>query len=474
MTDPPPLVLDTVNTTMSTPPPDANSARTVALVLAILAFRRTLRRHDQLSRSKLLTYQDRALSRLREHAYEHSPFYKDFHAGRRDAPLSELPVLTKQTLMQSFDQVVTNPDLRLAEVEDYLANLRGNEVFHNRYFVSATAGSTGRRGVFVWNFREWVQVIGSYNRAFDWAGSTAGLTHRVKTAVVSSTNPSHQSARVGASIHSRWVPTLRIDSGDDLSTILTRLNAWQPEMLIGYASMLRQLAEEQLAGRLMITPSFIFSASEVLTESTRRLATAAWGRSPFNVYGATETSGIAAECGQHVGMHLFEDLVITEVVDAENRLVPAGEYGAKVLVTVLFSRTLPLIRYEMSDSVQRAADPRCSCGRPYALITGIQGREQESLTFPTGGGKFRTVQPLVFHHIMDKINVAGWQIIQKSDRLAVLLAKPGSLDAAALAVDIRCALSARGVQPPDVEIKRVAAIPRTPLGKAPLIMKAAS
>ena len=65
----------------------------------------------------------------------------------------------------------------------------------------------------------------------------------------------------------------------------------------------------------MIMPRFVFSASEVLTDSTRRLASAAWGRSPYNVYAATETSGIAAECGEHAGMHLFEDLVITEVVD---------------------------------------------------------------------------------------------------------------------------------------------------------------
>jgi hypothetical protein len=36
------------------------------------------------------------------------------------------------------------------------------------------------------------------------------------------------------------------------------------------------------------------------------------------------------------GMHLFEDLVITEVVDPDNQPVPPGEYGAKVLVTVLF------------------------------------------------------------------------------------------------------------------------------------------
>ena len=176
-------------------------------------------------------------------------------------------------------------------------------------------------------------------------------------------------ARVGASIHSRWVPTLRIDSGDDLGTIVTRLNAWQPQMLIAYASMVRLLAEAQLAGHLMIMPRFVFSASEVLTDSTRRLATTAWGRSPYNVYAATETSGIAAECSEHAGMHLFEDLVITEIVDADNRPVPPGEYGAKVLVTVLFSRTLPLIRYEMSDSLQVADRHECPCGRPYTLIT---------------------------------------------------------------------------------------------------------
>ena len=202
-------------------PTGAQSARTVALVLAVLAYRRRLRRRDRLSRPALLAYQDRELGRLREYASRESRFYQDFHAGLSSAPLSALPVLTKQMLMESFDSVATRSGLRLVDIETYLAQLRGNELFQHRYFVSATAGTTGRRGVFLWNFREWVQVVGSYNRAFDWAGSTAGLTHRVKTAVVSSTNLSHQSARVGASIHSRWVPTLRIDSGDDLDSIIT-------------------------------------------------------------------------------------------------------------------------------------------------------------------------------------------------------------------------------------------------------------
>ena len=299
-------------------------ARTVALVAGVLAGRRRLRRRDTWSRAQLIDYQTRELARLRQHAYTRSAFYGRFHAGRLDRPLAELPVLTKSELMEEFDDVVTAPDVRLADIEQYLAGAREDGLFRGRYYVCATAGTTGRRGVFVWDFAEWLRIVASYNRAFDWAGSTAGLAHQVKTAVVSSTNPTHQSARVGASIHSRWIPTLRVDSGEALPSIVARLNAWRPEMLIGYASMLRLLAEEQIADRLRIAPRFVFSASEVLTDSTRRLAEAAWATAPRNVYGATETSGIAAECGHHPGMHLFEDLVITEVVDENNRPVPPG------------------------------------------------------------------------------------------------------------------------------------------------------
>lgn len=450
----------------------SGAARTAGLVLSVLARRHQLRRRDSWSRERLLAYQAAQAARLRSYAYARSPFYQGFHAGKFDKPLSELPVLTKAQLMENFDDVATKPDVRLGSVEDYLAGLRGNELFADKYYVSATAGTTGRRGLFVWSFPEWVDVVTSYNRAFDWAGSTAGLTHRVKTAVVSSTNPSHQSARVGASIHSRWVPTLRIDSGDDLASIVARLNNWQPQMLIAYASMLRLLIEEQGAGRLAINPQFVFSASEVLTDSTRELVAKVWGRPPHNVYAATETSGIAAVCGHHLGMHLFEDLVVTEVVDENNQPVPPGVYGAKVLVTVLFSRTLPLIRYEMSDSVQLAAEHDCPCGRPYALLEAIQGREQEALRFPTRDGAGRVVRPVVFHHVMDRISAAGWQIVQHADRLEVLLARPQEVDQPALVTVLQAALTAQGVVTPSVQIREVAAIPRTALGKAPLIRKA--
>ena len=74
-------------------------------------------------------------------------------------------------------------------------------------------------------------------------------------------------------------------------------------MLVGYASMIRALADEQLAGRLHITPRAVNSSSEVLTGEARAMATRTWKIAPFNVYAATETGGIAAECAQHRGLH---------------------------------------------------------------------------------------------------------------------------------------------------------------------------
>jgi phenylacetate-coenzyme A ligase PaaK-like adenylate-forming protein len=65
------------------------------------------------------------------------------------------------------------------------------------------------------------------------------------------------------------VPTLRLDSGDPLESLIERLNGFGPEVLVAYASMVKLLAEEQLAGRLRISPGFVFSASEVLTNEAK-------------------------------------------------------------------------------------------------------------------------------------------------------------------------------------------------------------
>jgi phenylacetate-CoA ligase len=441
------------------------------IILKVLALRHRLRQRDRWTRRQLEDHQRRALHRMREYAYARSLFYKRFHKGFTDRPLGDLPILTKEMVMEHFDELVTDPTVRLADVEAHLATLSGgDELFNGRYRVAATSGSTGRRGIFLWDPNEWATVLASYNRSFDWAGVGAGITHRTRMAVVSSTTPWHQSARVGASVHSPWVPTLRLDSGDLLESIVERLNAFQPKVLVAYASMAHLLAEEQLAERLRISPGFVFASSEVFTEQARRRVEEAWGEKPFEVYAATEPAGIASECEQHRGMHLFEDLVVTELVDENNKPVPPGVYGERVLVTVLFSRTMPLIRYEMSDSVRPASSPHCPCGRPFALIDGIQGREEDVLHFPATSGGQVSVQPIVFHRVMDAVPAGGWQVVQGSEGLTVLLSGVREDFADTILIDsLRRELETQGAIVPPVKVSRVPTIPRTTVGKAPLI-----
>jgi hypothetical protein len=70
----------------------------------------------------------------------------------------------------------------------------------------------------------------------------------------------HQSSRVAASVRSPFVASARLDAAAPLGDTVERLNAIAPEVLIGYASMIRVLAEEQLAGRLRISPRAVNSA----------------------------------------------------------------------------------------------------------------------------------------------------------------------------------------------------------------------
>jgi putative adenylate-forming enzyme len=437
----------------------------------VLWLRRRLRRREGWNTTELRAHQQRAVAELRAFAGARSPFYQRFLAGLETAPLSELPVLTKATLMDNFDELSTDRTLRLADLQAYLGG-DGAPRFRGRYWVSATSGSSGRRSIIPNDPHEWATVIASYARANEWAGVTAGIRHRTRMALVSSTTPWHQSSRVATTVRSPLVDSERLDAASPLAAIVDRLNQLQPEVLVAYASMIRVLAGEQLNGRLRITPRAVNSSSEVLTAEGRAMATRAWGVPPFNVYAATETGGIAAECAHHVGLHLFEDLVIPEVVDDAYRPVPDGEPGDRLLVTVLFSRTIPLIRYEMTDRVQLSRQ-RCPCGRPFRLIERIEGRTDDVLALPATAGGTVSVHPVVFHRVLDLIDAPGWQVRQDADGLRVLVASPGAaFDAAHIEKALRVALDEAGVGSQPVRVVIVDAIRAGAAGKRPLVVAA--
>lgn len=436
------------------------------MLFRLLVNSRQLRSHDQWTRSQLADYQAHTLRKLREYAYVHSPFYREFHAGLQDRPLHELPVLTKKMLMEHFDDLVTDRAVHLLDIRAHMQQTP-DAPYLNRYWVNATSGSSGNPGIFLFNRREWAMVLASFARGYEWAGVQVDLTHHRKMAVVSSVTPWHMSYLVGTTLRSPWVSTLRLSASEPVQTLVRQLNDWKPEILIAYASMARMFAIEQLEGRLNIHPQLVFTSSEVLTDEARRLIETAWGKILFNQYAATETAGIAAECEQHDGMHLYEDLILVENVDEQNQPVPPGVYGDKLLVTVLFNHTQPLIRYELNDSL-RFSDRACQSGRVFNLVEAVQGRQEDTLMLEGLHGEQIPVHPNVFHSVMDSVSVSAWQIVLRRDGLHVLVTNTLGNQEAFIGV-LRSTLEMQSVKVPNINVEVVSAVPRTTNGKAPLI-----
>jgi phenylacetate-coenzyme A ligase PaaK-like adenylate-forming protein len=145
------------------------------------------------------------------------------------------------------------------------------------------------------------------------------------------------------------------------------------------------------------------------------------------------------------------------------------EYGTKILVTVLFSRTIPLIRYEMSDSI-KVENIKCSCGLPYRIIGGIQGRKEETLYLPDKYGNLVKLEPNLFHKIMEIIPVAGWQIIQDiQNSIRILVVEPSSEYSEYLLIEkLQTELGYENVHP-EIQVEYVNKLQQTETGKIILI-----
>lgn len=122
----------------------------------------------------------------------------------------------------------------------------------------------------------------------------------------------------------------------------------------------------------------LFIGAEPHTDEQRRRIEKLLGVKAYNSFGMTEMNGpgVAFECKQQDGMHLWEDNYIVEIVDPDTlEPVPDGEYGEMVLTTL--DRTMmPILRYRTRD-LTRIIPGKCACGRTHRRIDRIKGRTDD-------------------------------------------------------------------------------------------------
>ena len=122
----------------------------------------------------------------------------------------------------------------------------------------------------------------------------------------------------------------------------------------------------------------LFIGAEPHTEEQRRRIERLLGVKAYNSFGMTEMNGpgVAFECKEQNGMHLWEDNYIVEIVDPDTlEPLPDGETGEMVLTTL--DRTMmPILRYRTRD-LTRIIPGECPCGRTHRRIDRIKGRTDD-------------------------------------------------------------------------------------------------
>lgn len=148
-----------------------------------------------------------------------------------------------------------------------------------------------------------------------------------------------------------------------------------------YATRLYEVMEEQgIDPRTDTRLHTLIIGAEPHSEEQRRRIEEMLGVKAYNSFGMSEMCGpgVAFECREQNGLHIWEDYYIVEIVDPETlRPVPDGEVGELVLTT-LNREAMPLLRYRTRD-LTRILPGECPCGRHHKRLDRMKGRSDDMM-----------------------------------------------------------------------------------------------
>jgi phenylacetate-CoA ligase len=390
-------------------------------------------RATRIDPKQVLAVQQKRLRELLKTATVRSDFYREKfkHLDVSSAALAEFPVTTKAEMMTHFDQVVTDHAVSRAGVEEFIEDIRNVKLpFLGKYSVSHTSGSQGQPTLIVQNqavldlLFAFQMTRGHYGHRGGFMGCIDALKilwQPARLAVVINQQGFFPSAwvwqRLPQYMHA-YMKFLFVPATDP--DVVKKINDFSPNVLSSTPTTMDLLSLKIDQFRL---PNLrqVVTWSETLTAPARRRIGEAFGVPVMDNYASGECMFLTNGCQAGPGAHVNADWAILEVVDENNRPVPAGQLGHKVLLTNLANTVQPFIRYEIGDRLVMATEP-CKCGNRMPLIEKIVGRAADFFWVRTETG-FRPLTAYPFQHAFDyRREVREWQAEQvERNRIVVRL-----------------------------------------------------
>lgn len=349
-------------------------------------------RNRKLTRPEMCELQKQKLRKLLQYTWENSAYYRQKYqqAGitrqqLNDLSLSALPAIDKTELMENFDSLITVSDITQEKLRQFDADSAfDRSAFMGRYHVVHSSGSTGTPCYFLYDEDAWRRMLLGIIRGGLWNMSMPQilrlLASKPKVLYAAATEGRYGGAMaVGDGIDEVGVEQMHLDVNLPLSQWLQRIREFQPNVIIGYPSAIKILAELTQSGELKFQMKRVISCGEPLASNLRSFFEDTFRCPIINIYGASESLALGVETGVEDGIILFDDLNIIET----------AEDG--IYLTCLYNYAQPLIRYRISDHlVQKTPMP----GSPFSRAEILLSRNEDLFWFEKEDGQRDFLHPL--------------------------------------------------------------------------------
>jgi len=323
-----------------------------------------LQRDQWRDQKYLKSKQLKKLKAIIKHAYEYVPFYhRLLHLCgikpediRNYEDLRKIPSVSKQDVRENY--------------QDFIAM----GIDASKLSVSFTSGSTGipLKIIYDRSTLSFFTALGRY------IFSECGVRPNDKFVTIWGRAQSIIWNRPYAKIF-RGSDEIVVPAFFEEAKLVNVLRKTNPDVIYTFPSILTLLANSDVSG---IRPRLIFTQGETLTQHCRDMVKKAFNLELFETYGSVEFEFLAFECGEHRGLHMITDASYIEFIDENGEHVSSGEEG-EIIVTGLYNRAMPLIRYQIGD-VGIQTDEKCQCGRSWPFIKKIHGRMDDYLVLSSG------------------------------------------------------------------------------------------
>jgi phenylacetate-coenzyme A ligase PaaK-like adenylate-forming protein len=406
---------------------------------------RWLHRVNQWPLEKRAEWRLERLGDMLEFCWQKVPFYREFWGDhnlsfQRPKSIDELeayPVLTKDVFKENAERIKS---------EDFDSI---------RKKLNSTGGTTGVPLQYYQDIENWIL----YQAFTMWGWGQSGYRYGDPVGIIAGyslipQNPGLKDRfRYGLD---RKLALSGVHMDKELAaSYQNKLKDYGARYIYGYPSVLSLFAS-RLRELELTLPKLrgIITTAEMLLPQYRQNIEDGLNCTVWDQYGCNDGGVMSHECTQHNGHHYNDLFAILQVDEADNNDI------GRMLITNLWNRSMPFVRYENGDRIALSKEP-CPCNQRFPLISKVEGRTADIITFPNGRSLAGPALTLIFRNM----KIDGWQVVQRAaDALEVRIISREEI-ADEDATYIRDVLKNHAGEGVTVEVKRVDELWKTKSGK---------